>query len=70
VSAVVIQRARNGLIVQQIGSTPISGNPADMAVFSDGDTAKAVAYVVEWLSTPPVPTAAALQQVSEILKEE
>jgi hypothetical protein len=54
VSAVIIQRARNGFIVRPFSpNTPLVGNPEDMSVFPVGGEAAIAAQLTELLSAIP-----------------
>jgi hypothetical protein len=54
VSAVIIQRARNGFIVRPFAAAmPLTGNPEDVSVFPDGSEAAIAAHLSTLLQAIP-----------------
>ena len=71
-SAVLIQRVRNGLIVRaNIGDAPLGGLPGDISVFPDGgDANELAAHIKGMLSAPAVSVSSELQAVRSELTPE
>jgi hypothetical protein len=65
VSAVIIQRARNGFIVRPFqAAMPLSGNPEDIAVFPDGSESAIASHLNSLLAAIP----SVLQELDEVRK--
>jgi len=58
-SAVLIQRVRNGVIVRtNIGDAPLGGLPGDISVFPDGGDSAELATFLKGVLAAPAPSVA------------